>query len=210
MSALTRQAESPFRAIDWEPEVTQLLDEHHLVAWSAVARRRVHFTACMTHFLALQPDAEICPIYGKFVTDLDSFCHQVERSIPGVAIQRRIDGPDGLVALLRSRHTLRYRAASRYRYFVWSDADVLLKADHRLFGRIVDALAGVAAEAEFASDELLLVQRTVFVGGPMLDLYSQNQQGQFRAWHDDGLGEPFWRMVTGVEAPPHCGIRSTC
>jgi hypothetical protein len=202
MSALTRQTESPFRALDWEPDVTQMLDEHHLVAWSGVARRRVHFAACLSHFLALQPDVEICPLYGRYITDLDSFCHQLERVLPGVPIKRQIDGPDGLVALLRSRHTLRFRAASRYRYYVWNDADVLLKADHKLFGRLVDALAGVAAEAEFASDELLLVQRAAFVGGPMLDLYAENKKGQFRSWYDDGLGEPFWRMVTGLETPP--------
>jgi hypothetical protein len=202
MSALTRHTDSPFRALDWEPEVTQLLDEHHLVAWSGVARRRVQFAACLTHFLALQPDAEICPLYGRFITDLDSFCHQIERVLPAPAIKRQIDGPDGLVSLLRSRHALRIRPASRYRYYVWNDADVLLKRDHRLFGKIVDAIAGVAAEAEYASDELLLVQRAVFVGGPMLDLYAENQKGQFRSWYDDGLGEPFWQMVSGIEAPP--------
>lgn len=202
MSALTRQTESPFRVLDWEPDVTQMLDEHHLVAWSTVARRRVHFAACLSHFLALQPDVEICPLYGRYITDLDSFCHQLERVLPGVPIQRQIDGPDGLVALLRSRHTLRLRAASRYRYYIWNDADVLLKTDHKLFGRLVDALIGVAAEAEFASDELLLVQRAAFIGGPMLDLYAENRTGQFRSWYDDGLGEPFWRMVTGLEAPP--------
>jgi hypothetical protein len=156
----------------------------------------------LTHFLGLQPGAEICPIYGRFVTDLDSFCHQLERVLPAAPVKRQIDGPDGLVALLRSRHALRIRPASRYRYYVWNDADVLLKKDHRLFGQIVDAIAGVAAEAEYASDELLLVQRAVFVGGPMLDLYAENQRGQFQAWFDDGLGEPFWQMVTGIDAPP--------
>ncbi len=202
MSALTRHADSPFRVLDWEPDVAQMLDEHHLVAWSSVPRRRLHFAACLTHFLGLQPDAEICPIYGRFVTDLDSFCYQLERVLPAEPVKRQIDGPDGLVALLRSRHALRVRPASRYRYYVWSDADTLLKRDHKLFGRIVDALAGVAAEAEYASDELLLIQRAVFVGGPMLDLYAENARGQFRSWHDDGHGEPFWQMVSGVEAPP--------
>ncbi|HZW10595.1 MAG TPA: hypothetical protein VFF69_11890 [Phycisphaerales bacterium] len=202
MSALTRHTDSAFRALDWEPEVTQLLDEHHLVAWSSVARRRVQFATCLTHFLSLQPDTEICTLYGRFITDLDSFCHQIERVIPAPSIKRQIDGSDGLVSLLRSRHSLRVRRASRFRYYVWNDADVLLKRDHRLFGRIVDAIAGVAAEAEYASDELLLVQRAVFVGGPMLDLYAENSTGQFRAWYDDGLGEPFWQMVTGIQAPP--------
>lgn len=202
MSALTRQTESPFRVLDWEPDVAQLLDEHHLVSWSSNARRRVHFAACLSHFLSLQPDTEVLPLYGRFITDLDSFCHQLERVLPGVPIQRRIDGPDGVVALLRSRHTFRFRPASKHRFYIWNDADVLLRADHRLFGRLVDALAGVAAEAEFASDELLLVQRAAFIGSPMLDLYGENPKGQFRAWYDDGMGEPFWKMVSGLEAPP--------
>jgi hypothetical protein len=202
MSALTRQTESPFRVLDWEPDVAQLLDEHHLVGWSSNARRRVHFAACLSHFLSLQPDTEVLPLYGRFITDLDSFCHQLERVLPGVPIQRRIDGPDGVVALLRSRHTFRFRPASKHRFYIWNDADVLLRADHRLFGRLVDALAGVAAEAEFASDELLLVQRAAFIGSPMLDLYGENPKGQFRAWYDDGMGEPFWKMVSGLEAPP--------
>lgn len=202
MSALSRQTESPFRVLDWEPEVAQMLDEHHLVGWSSVARRRVHFAACLTHFLSLQPDTEVLPLFGKHITDLDSFCHQLERILPGVPIRRRIDGPDGVVALLRSRHTFRFRPASRFRYYIWNDADVLLRADHKLFGQLIDAMAGVAAEAEFASDELLLVQRAVMIGSPMLDLYGENPNGQFRSWYDDGLGDPFWGVVTGVDVPP--------
>lgn len=202
MSILARHSESPFRAVDWEPEVAALLDERHLAAWSSVARRRVHFAACLSQFLGAQPDTEICPIFGRFITDLDSFCHQVERLIPGIPVQRRIDGPDGLTALLRSRHTWRFRPASKFRYFVWNDADVLIRHDHRLFGRLADAMMGVAAECEFASDDLLLIQRAVFVGGPMLDLYAQGPQGQLRSWYQDDLGEPFWRVVTGMDAPP--------
>ena len=202
MSVLTRLDESPFRVVDWEPDIAQMLDEHHLVAWSGIARRRVHFAASLAHFLNLQPDAEVCPLYGRFITDLDSFCHQLERVLPGIPIKRKIDGPDGLVALLRSRHALNIRSASRFRYYIWNDADVLLKADHKLFGRLVDVLAGVAAEAEFASDELLLIQRAAIIGSPLLEIYAQNAKGQFRSWYDDGLGEPFWQMVSGLESPP--------
>ena len=45
MSALIRQPETPFTAANWQPDVVQLLDEHHLVAVSDAARRRMHFDA---------------------------------------------------------------------------------------------------------------------------------------------------------------------
>ncbi len=202
MSALTRHTESPFRAVDWEPMVTQMLDEHHLVAWSGVPRRRVHFAAALSQFLGAQRDTEVCTFYGRYVTDLESFCYQLERALPGVPLERRIDGSSGIAALLRSRHTFRHRTASKYRYFVWHDADVLLRENHKLFGRLADALAGVAAEAEYASDELLIIQRTIYVGGPLLDVYAENRHGQFRTWYSDGHGEPFWKVVTGLDAPP--------
>ncbi len=203
MSVLTRFNEpSPFGVTDWEPDVAQMLDEHHLVAWSANARRRVHFAASLAHFLNLMPDAEVCPLYGRFITDLDSFCHQLERVLPGVPIARKIEGPDGLIALLRSRHALTVRPASRFRYYIWNDADVLLKADCKLFGRLVDLLAGVAAETEYASDELLLIQRAAIIGSPLLDLYAQNPTGQFQSWYDDGQGESYWHMVSQLESPP--------
>ncbi len=79
---------------------------------------------------------------------------------------------------------------------------MLLHENHKLFGRLADALAGVAAEAEYASDELLIIQRTIYVGGPLLDVYAENRHGQFRAWYTDGHGEPFWKVVTGLDAPP--------
>ncbi len=202
MSALTRNAESPFRAVDWEPEVTAELDENHVAAWSDSPRRRVHFAAALGHFLGGQPDTEVCPLYGRHITDLESFCYQLERALPGVPLDRQVDGPNGIVGLLRSRHTFRHRRASRFRYFVWHDADTLIREDHRLFGRIMDALVGVSAEQEYASDELLIIHRTIVVGGAVLGMYAEDQKGQLRSWYDDGSGEPFWQVVTGIETPP--------
>ncbi len=62
-------------------------------------------------------------------------------------------------------------------------------------------MAGVAAEAEYVCDDLLLIHRTVYLGSAMLDVYAEDERGQFRSWYQDGLGEPFWKVVTGIESP---------
>jgi hypothetical protein len=203
MSALIRQPETPFSAANWQPDVVQLLDEHHLVATSDSARRRMHFAVSLGQFLQGLKDAEVCTLYGRYITDLDSFCHQIERAIPGPAVERRIDGPRGLTSLLRSREVFRGRPASKFRFYIWHDADILLMKDEMLFGSLVDALAGVAAEAEYVSDDLLLIHRSVFVGGPILAAYANKAGGQFQSWAVDTIGaEPFWKVVTDVEKPP--------
>ncbi len=202
MSALTRQPESPFAVENWQPEVVQLLDENHLAAISESARRRMHFAVSLSRFLQGLRDAEVCPLYGQYITDLDSFCHQLERAIPGPLLERRIDGPRGVTALLRTREGFRGRPASKFRFYVWHDADALLRADQNLFARLADTLAGVAAEAEYVSDDLLLIHRAVYVGGPLLAEYAENPEGQFRAWYPDAEDiEPFWQLVTGIERP---------
>ena len=59
----------------------------------------------------------------------------------------------------------------------------------------------MAAESEYVSDDLLLIHRVVFVGGRGLMEYFEDEEGQFRSWYKDEFGEPFWQVVTGVEAP---------
>lgn len=201
MSAIPRQSHSPVFAEAWQPDVLQLLDEEHLVAWSSSTRRRVRFASALTHFIEGQQDTEVCVFHGRFVRDIDSFCHQLERLIPGEHLERRVDGPRGIVSMLRSRPVFPGRPPSRHRFYVWHDADVMLKENQRLFGRLVDAMLGVAAESEFVDDDLLLIQRAVFVGGPELERYTREPRGQFRSWFDDGHAEPFWRTVTGQPAP---------
>lgn len=202
MSALSRQPEIPLLTTDWQADVTQLLDEHHLAAWSDQPQRRTQFAVSLAQFLGSQRDTEVCVFYGKHITDLDSFCHQLERCLPGPTLERRLHGPRGVVSLLRARDGVRGRPAPKYRYYIWHDADVLLRADPRLFGQIADTIAGVAAESEYVSDDLLLIHRCVYVGGSILDVYAEDPRGQFHAWHDDGHEEPFWRVVTGIERPP--------
>lgn len=201
MSALSRQSEPPFGAIDWQPDVTQMLDESHLVAWSGSPRMRLHFAASLAHFLDSLRDVEVCVFYGRFINDLDSFCHQLERSIPGGPLDRRIDGGRGITGRLRMRQTFPGRMPSKYRYYVWHDADVLLRDNIPLFWRLADALMGVGAEAEYVDDDLLLIHRVVYVGSPLLESVSGQARGPFRSWFRDGLGDPFWKVVTGVDEP---------
>lgn len=209
MSALWRQPETSLLVADWQADVTQLLDEHHLVAWSEMPARRMQFATTLGRFLGSLRDTEVCVFYGRFITDLESFCYQLERALPGPSLERRLDGSAGIVSLLRSRASFRGRPETKHRYYIWHDADVLLRANHRLFGQITDALSGVAAEAEYASDDLLLLHRTVYVGGSILDVYADDPRGQFASWLDEGpfdadgksMVEPFWRLVTGLEQP---------
>ncbi len=201
MSALIRQPEAVFGVANWQPEVVQMLDEHHMVATSVSARRRTHFAVCLDQFAQGLRDAEVCTLYGRFITDLDSFCYQIERAIPGPTLERRVDGPRGVAALLRSRETFRGRPASKFRFYIWHDADLLLQHNQGLFARLAEAMFGVSAEAEYVSDDLLLIHRAVFVGGPLLESYAARPDGQFQSWIDDGSGEPFWQVVTGIERP---------
>jgi len=201
MSALSRKFDIPLLTTDWQADVGQMLDESHLVAWTDMPARRTQFAVSLAHFLSTQRDTEVCVFYGKHITDLESFCYQLERCLPGPILDRRIDGPKGMVNLLRSRPAFRSRTAAKFRYYIWHDADVLLRADHILFGRVIDAIAGVAAEAEYVSDDLLLIHRAVFVGSSLLDVYAEAPQGQFRSWFKDEHDDPFWRVVTGIDTP---------
>lgn len=171
-------------------------------AWSENPARRVRFAVSLGQFLQAQRDTEVCTLYGRHITDLDSFCYQLERAIPGPSLDYRIDGPNGVTALLRTRESFPGRPATKHRYYLWHDADILLRRDRALFGRLVDAISGVAAEAEYASDDLLLLHRAVFIGGAALDQYATDLTGQFQQWFDDGLGEPFWKVVTDIDRPP--------
>lgn len=202
MSVLSRFEDTDFGAIDWQPEVMARLDDDHLVSWSPHALTRTRFAASLQQFLGAQPDTEVCNFYGRYITDLESFCHQLERMLPAPPLRRQIDGPRGVTESLRSRHSFRGRSIARQRFYVWHDADHLIEHDRVLFGRLADALMGVAAEAEYVSDDLLMIQRCVFIGGDGLQQYASDHKGQLRAWQPDPFGEPFWRVVTGLDVPP--------
>ncbi|MCH7791621.1 MAG: hypothetical protein IID31_04985 [Planctomycetes bacterium] len=201
MSAFARQSAPSGIGSGWQPDVMRLLDEHHLAAWSNHARLRLDFATSLGRFLAAQTDTEVCNFYGRYITNLDSFCHQLERLLTGPTLDRRIDGPRGVTSLLRAHEPVGPAPPSRFRFYIWHDADVLLDSDRGLFGRLVDAIAGVAAEAEYASDDLLLIHRSVFVGTEALDAYAGDVTGQFSRWMPDGFDQPFWEVVTGLPAP---------
>jgi len=187
----------------WQAELTRVLDEHHLAAWSTQSGERASFAAGLASFLAGIDDAQVVPIYGRNATDLESLCYQIERSIAGDGpMRRRVDGPAGLVSRLRSQPVIPGRPPLRLRYIVWHDPDGLIKNDSELFGRVADAIAGVSAEAEYTSDDLLLITRAVYIGGQSLRDYAADESGQLQSWLRDGAHEPFWRAVSGVEKPP--------
>ncbi|MEL7473446.1 MAG: hypothetical protein AAGK04_09030 [Planctomycetota bacterium] len=201
MGALPQHNLGALGAWNWQAEILQLMDESHLVAWSEDESRRLRFATHFGRFLQAQRDTEVCVLYGRTITDIDSLCYQLERMLPLGPIERRIDGARGVTGRLRARADLPGHPPTKFRYYLWHDADNLLQHNPVLFGRVADALAGVAAEAEYVSDDLLLLHRTVFVGGGLLDRYADSSRGQFRSWFDDGKGEPFWRVVTGIESP---------
>lgn len=187
----------------WQVDVAQLLEEHHLVAWSPVERDRLLFGVQLAAYLRGLTDSEVWFLHGQHITDLDSFCTQIERIIgPGAAMARTVHGPAGVVETLRQRRILPGHPTTKVRYYVWQDAGVMLRSNHRLFGQLVDAIAGVAAEAEYASEDLLLIHRGVFIGPPALDAYAEDPRGQFQTWACEGRERALWEVVSGLSAPP--------
>ena len=203
MEALRGQSVPGSPAPQWPAELARLLESHHLAAWSSRAAQRAAFAATLASFLAGVEDAQVVPLFGQGATDLESICYQLERSIPGSSpMRRRIDGPQGLVARLRAQDLTPGRPPTRSRYILWHDPDALIDADEPLFARIADAIAGVAAEAEYATDDYLLITRVVYVGSEALRAYADRDSGQLRSWLRDGSAEPFWQAATGLDAPP--------
>lgn len=201
MGVLTSQSNNPLLGGRWQAEALALTDEAHLAAWSPAPRRQIEFATSLGQYLQTQRYTEVFRFHGRHIRDLDSFCEQLERGIPGPSLARRVHGPRGVVTLLRSRDPAHCGPASRYRYLLWDDAHVLLEHDRQLFGELVDAIVGVSAEAEYVSDDLLLIQRAIFVGNASLKTYADDPKGQFKIWLPDGFDEPFWQVVTGIESP---------
>lgn len=207
MVGVVRQLHDRNDASDWLARAAQVLAEFHLIAWSRNLGLRERFGLEMAWYLQRMPQAQTCVINGAIVRDLESFCRQLERGLPGGhPLERSIDGKNGVIECLRRRPRESPIRGDvdivKHRYYVWRDADVLLRADHELFGRLVDALTGVAAEAEYASEDRLLIHRAVFAGGPALDLYAQEPGGQFQRWLSESAERPLWSVVSGLKAPP--------
>lgn len=206
---------NPFAATVEQTEA--LLGEHHVVAWSRSLHTREDYGIELVRHLRGIAGAETVVINGAVVHDLDGFCRQLERSMPVLVegsptrVARTLDGPGGIVERLRDRSGDPSRPTVRQRYYVWRDADTLLRSDEGLFARLVDALAGVAAESEYASEDLLLLHRTVFIGGAALAGYAEQPTGPFNAWLSETPTDAstprrphpsFWSVVTGLPRPP--------
>lgn len=172
----------------WQSAVAQVLDESHVTAFGRDDAAVTLFCDELVSSLSLFPDVRVGVIEGRAALDLNGLCVQLEGVLRRDRIARRFDGPRGILDALRHRATdvdgdvPPMRRAVRERYIVWRHADALLSADAGLFGRAVDALLGVAAELEYVTDDLLLVQRVVFTGGPVLAACAEDERGPLRSW----------------------------
>ena len=189
------------RVVPWQLSVGQLLEERHLCATSEACRRRERFAIDVGALLAQLDDSHVCTLDGDRIHDLEGLCAELERGLEVGRVARTIDGPGGVVDALRIRPRAESRPAVKRRTIVWREAHVLLGEDPRLYGRAVDAIAGTAAEHEFCSDDVLLIQRAVFIGRPALEMYGEDELGQFRAWYAEDGEAPLWRVVTGRPDP---------
>lgn len=201
MQAIAHNPGLSFLRGGWQAEALSWTEQAHLVGWSEERAPRLAFGSELGQFIQAQGQMEVLPLHGRSIVNIETFCQQLERSIPGRPLARRVDGPRGVTSLLRSRVARHPGLPSRHRYIIWHDADVLLQRDARLLGALLDAMMGVAAEAEYVSDDVLLLTRVVLLGGPDLAEYAADDSGQLRAWLPGVHGEAFWRLVTGLERP---------
>jgi hypothetical protein len=192
--------------------VSEAHQEHHVVLWSADAARRAEASAVLAEHLRSLPEVELFHFDGSSIRSLKDFCTQltaIRAAIPAsegdAGVKASIDGPGGVIDSLRERQgelSIGVSGAKR-RYYLWTEADTLLNNDPAAFGGVIDAMAGVAAEAEYASEDLLLIHRAILIGGPALATYAGNEHGQFRSWLPDAAGSPpLWKVISGLEQPP--------
>lgn len=201
---LTRTPSRPVVVSTWRIDAAQLLEEHHLVAWSPRRESRDLFGRELASHLSKLDDTQVCVLNGSTITDVASFAEALAAELDVGRIAPTLGGPSGVIECLRRRPIHDGRPATKRRFYIWLDADAMLRRDHRLFGRVVDAIAGIAAEAEYASEDLLLLHRAVFIGSSVLDVYAEDPRGQFRSWwteEGEDAARPFWDVVTGVERP---------
>lgn len=198
---IAKPALRPVAVPAWRLDAAQLLEEHHLVAWSPTPENRRRFARELAEHLERFEDTQVCTIRGEDVRDMRSLRDELRAVLDVGPIAARLEGPGGIIDSLSRRACATGEPALKRRFLIWSDADTLLRSDHRLFGRVVDAIAGVAAESEYASEDLLFLQRAVFVGSSMLDVYAEDPRGQFRSWWAENGEAPFWSVVTGRARP---------
>ena len=190
-----------FERSTWQPEVLAKLESHHIAAWSGESATRTRFGASLQQFLVAQAGTEVCVLHGRHILDLEGLCSQLERLIPVDQLARTVDGPKGLASILRSKTGMHSRQPTRQRFFLWHDADVLIRHNPGLFGQVAEVIAGVSAELEYAGDGGLMIQRCIYMGGSRLADLARDPDSMLNRWAEDGPGVPFWSLVTGEETP---------
>lgn len=190
-----------FAPISWEPELLTKLESHHIVAWSPDSSQRTRFGVRIKQFLDAQAGTEVLVLHGRGILDLEGFCAQLERLIPTDRLARTVDGAEGVASILRQHGGGVLGSPIRQRYFLWHDADVLLRSDPALFSQLVEVIAGVSAELEYGGDAGMLIQRGLFFGGRSLAEHAREPSSRFQSWEEDGPGVPFWSLVSGVDRP---------
>jgi hypothetical protein len=175
---------------EWYPQAEALLDEHHVVAVSGAEATRIRFGSYVAVQAEQMVHVEVCPIYGRYVRTLEDLAYMLSRSMP----TRGPAAPtlEGLIDLMRG-----HRRTTKRRYIIWHDADVLAGADAELFGQVADVMMGVAAEQEYASEDLLILSRCLFLGGPGLAGCAA-----FSRWWSEGAEPALWQVVSGLDVPP--------
>lgn len=175
---------------DWYSQAEAMLDDHHVVAVSEDEATRIEFGSCVAIQTEQMMQVEVCPIFGRYVRGLEDLAYMMSRAFPaGGPVEPSVEG-----VMDCARRT---RASTRRRFIIWHDADVFAAADRVIFWQVADALMGVAAEQEYASEDLLVITRCLFVGSPRLA-----EHVAFRRWWSEGEREPLWKVVSGLERPP--------
>jgi len=207
----------------WPDEIVQLLDDQHLVviADPAGGDAADRFAAMLARRLRQMAETQAVVIDGATVRDVPTFCRALEKQMLSREERRRLpaaqawwrDVPN-VISLLRHAPN----GAPKRRYFIWTNADQasspgessgedgrgaggLLQRDPVLFGRLVNALLGVAAEQEHISPDPLVLQRAVFIGGRALERYAEDPHSALNCWLDEA-GSPLWEVASVLEKPP--------
>ncbi len=196
-----RPSITPNRLSVLQAELAQSLEDAHVCAWASDALLRSRFVAELAGGLSRLEDTSVAILPGSVITDLYSFCTQLETALGSGRIRRSVEGPRGVVEALRYQPVQSSGRALRRRFLVWDDAHVLLAKDAGLFAQLLEAILGVSAQLEYATDDLLLLQRTVLVGAPMLDLYAGDRRSAMSRWSTVRAGAPGWKVLTELAKP---------